>query len=60
MFKLQVVPLTKQLTNVAGNLWSSTIRGGKAERVEYLLLHEFHALKVPEPSPLPLISFHLT
>lgn len=55
MFKLQVVPLTKQLTNVAGNLWSSTIRGGKAERVEYLLLHEFHALKVrlAEPSYSP-------
>lgn len=45
MFKLQVVPLTKQLTNLSGNLWSRTIRGARAERIEYLLLHEFHALK---------------
>eukprot|EP01038_Epipyxis_sp_PR26KG_P011762 gene11762-15739_t len=45
MLKLQVVPLTKQLTNLSGNLWSRTIRGARAERIEYLLLHEFHALK---------------
>lgn len=45
MLKLQVVPLTKQLTNLSGNLWSRTIRGQRAERIEYLLLHEFHALK---------------
>lgn len=45
LFKLQVVPLTKQLTNLSGNLWSRTLRGARAERIEYLLLHEFHALK---------------
>ena len=45
MLKLQVVPLTKQLTNLSGNLWSRTIRGARAERIEYLLLHEFHSLK---------------
>lgn len=45
MLKLQVIPLTKQLTNLSGNLWSRTIRGARAERIEYLLLHEFHALK---------------
>ena len=49
MFKLQVIPLTKQLTNVSGNLWSSTIRGARAERIEFLLLHEFHALKYVLP-----------
>ena len=49
MFKLQVIPLTKQLTNVSGNLWSSTIRGARAERIEFLLLHEFHALKFVLP-----------
>jgi DNA polymerase alpha subunit A len=52
MFKLQVLPLTKQLTNIAGNLWSRTMKGNRAERNEYLLLHEFHQLKyiVPEKS----------
>ena len=45
MLKLQVVPLTKQLTNLSGNLWARTMRGARAERIEYLLLHEFHALK---------------
>lgn len=50
MFKLQVLPLSKQLTNIAGNLWSHTLRSNRAERTEYLLLHEFHRLKflVPE------------
>jgi len=50
MFKLQILPLTKQLTNLAGNLWSQTMKGNRAGRTEYLLLHEFHRLKflVPE------------
>jgi DNA polymerase alpha subunit A len=42
MTHLQIVPLTKQLTNLAGNLWARTLRGGKAERNEFLLLHEFY------------------
>jgi DNA polymerase alpha subunit A len=49
MFKLQVLPLTKQLTCIAGNLWSHTMRGNRAERTEYLLLHEFHRLKYLPP-----------
>jgi DNA polymerase alpha subunit A len=49
LLKLQVVPLTKQLTNLSGNLWSRTMRGARAERIEYLLLHEFHALKYVLP-----------
>jgi DNA polymerase Pol2 len=50
LFKLQVLPLSKQLTNIAGNLWSHTMKSNRAERTEYLLLHEFHRLKflVPE------------
>jgi DNA polymerase alpha subunit A len=41
-FKLMVLPLTKQLTSIAGNLWARTLCGGRAERNEFLLLHEFH------------------
>lgn len=50
MLKLQILPLTKQLTCIAGNVWARTIKGNRAERNEYLLLHEFHKLKyiVPE------------
>ena len=53
MLKLQVIPLTKQLTNLSGNLWSRTMRGARAERIEYLLLHEFHKNKfiLPERKP---------
>jgi DNA polymerase alpha subunit A len=49
MFKLEVLPLTKQLTNLAGNLWSRTLTGARAERNEYLLLHEFHKAKYIVP-----------
>ncbi|KAG0194902.1 DNA-directed DNA polymerase alpha catalytic subunit pol1 [Apophysomyces sp. BC1034] len=45
MFKLQILPLTRQLTNLAGNLWSRTMTGARAERNEFLLLHEFHRQK---------------
>jgi DNA polymerase alpha subunit A len=46
---LQVLPLTKQLTNLAGNLWARSLKGARAERIEYLLLHEFHRLKFIVP-----------
>ncbi|KAI9099252.1 DNA polymerase family B-domain-containing protein [Phlyctochytrium arcticum] len=49
MTKLQILPLTKQLTNLAGNLWSRTLTGARAERNEYLLLHEFHEKKFVVP-----------
>lgn len=49
MTQLMVLPLTKQLTNIAGNLWARTLVGGRAERNEYLLLHEFHRLKYIVP-----------
>ncbi|KAI8588729.1 DNA polymerase family B-domain-containing protein [Geranomyces variabilis] len=49
MFKLQILPLTKQLTNLAGNLWARTMTGARAERNEYLLLHEFHNRKYVVP-----------
>eukprot|EP00514_Thraustochytrium_sp_LLF1b_P012860 CAMPEP_0184544772 /NCGR_PEP_ID=MMETSP0199_2-20130426/3852_1 /TAXON_ID=1112570 /ORGANISM="Thraustochytrium sp., Strain LLF1b" /LENGTH=1596 /DNA_ID=CAMNT_0026938995 /DNA_START=145 /DNA_END=4935 /DNA_ORIENTATION=+ len=40
-FKLEAMPLTLQLSSLAGNVWSRTLAGGRAERIEYLLLHEF-------------------
>jgi len=58
--KVQMLPLTQQLTNLAGNSWyvpvflvmqnlnpsrNKTLNGGRAERNEYILLHEFHRLK---------------
>ena len=50
MSRMQLLPLTKQLTNLAGNTWSRTLRSVRSERVEWLLLHEFHQLKfiIPE------------
>jgi DNA polymerase alpha subunit A len=49
MFSLQIIPLSKQLTNIAGSLWSRTLKTNRAERVEYLLTHEFHKLKYITP-----------
>jgi DNA polymerase Pol2 len=43
--KVQLLPLTKQLTNLAGNSWNRTLTGARAQRNEYILLHEFHRLK---------------
>ena len=42
--KLALLPLTKQLSNIAGNLWARTLQGARAERNEFLFLHEFSAL----------------
>jgi len=42
MFSLQLLPLSRQLTTLSGNLWSITLTAGRAVRNEYLLLHEFH------------------
>ncbi|OQO07982.1 hypothetical protein B0A48_06775 [Cryoendolithus antarcticus] len=39
--KRQLLPLTKVLTNLAGNSWARTLSGTRAERNEYILLHEF-------------------
>ncbi|KAI2637333.1 hypothetical protein GGS21DRAFT_472645 [Xylaria nigripes] len=43
--RTQILPLTKILTNLAGNSWARTLTGTRAERNEYILLHEFHRNK---------------
>ncbi|XP_050308740.1 DNA polymerase alpha catalytic subunit [Anthonomus grandis grandis] len=42
MYDLNIVPLALQITNIAGNVMSRTLMGGRSERNEYLLLHAFH------------------
>ena len=42
---LNAIPLTLQLSNISGFLWSRTLQGNRAQRIEMLLLHEFHARK---------------
>ncbi|PHH86323.1 hypothetical protein CDD83_10415 [Cordyceps sp. RAO-2017] len=42
---VQLLPLTKVLTNLAGNSWARTLTGTRAERNEFILLHEFHRNK---------------
>jgi len=60
MFKLVLLPLTRQLTEIAGNLWARTMMGTRAERVEYLLLHPFHDKKylLPDKAATPGIHLH--
>jgi DNA polymerase alpha subunit A len=49
MFHLSVLPLSRQLTNLSGFQWAKVLRGGRAQRIEYLLLHEFHSRKFMVP-----------
>jgi DNA polymerase alpha subunit A len=53
VLKLQMLPLTKVLTNLAGNSWARTLSGTRAERNEYILLHEFHRNKYICPDKIP-------
>ncbi|XP_057659152.1 DNA polymerase alpha catalytic subunit [Diorhabda carinulata] len=41
MYNLNVIPLALQITNIAGNVMSKTLMGGRSERNEFLLLHAF-------------------
>jgi DNA polymerase alpha subunit A len=49
--KLSFLSLTRQLSNIAGNLWVRTLQGARAERNEFLFLHEFSALNYICPDP---------
>ena len=51
--RTQILPLTKILTNLAGNSWARTLTGTRAERNEYILLHEFHKKKYICPDKQP-------
>ncbi|KAK9455248.1 hypothetical protein V1511DRAFT_499890 [Dipodascopsis uninucleata] len=50
--KTQLLPLTKQLTNIAGNSWARTLSGTRSERNEYILLHEFTKNKYIVPDKI--------
>ncbi|KAK9870454.1 hypothetical protein WA026_008014 [Henosepilachna vigintioctopunctata] len=41
MYNLNIIPLALQITNIAGNIMSRTLMGGRSERNEFLLLHAF-------------------
>lgn len=51
--RTQILPLTQVLTNLAGNSWARTLTGTRAERNEYILLHEFHRNKYICPDKQP-------
>ena len=42
MDKFQILPLTLQLTSIAGCLWTKSLQCSRAARCEMLLLHEFY------------------
>jgi DNA polymerase alpha subunit A len=50
--RIQLLSLTKILTNLAGNSWARTLSGTRAERNEYILLHEFHRNKYINPDKI--------
>lgn len=53
---LQILPLTKQLTNLAGNMWNMSLQNKRAERNEMLLCHEFHRAKFVLPDRENMIA----
>lgn len=43
MFQINILPLTKQLTQTCGNTWGQSLEGARAMRIEYLLMHRFYS-----------------
>ena len=40
MNHLEIVQLTRQLTNICGNIWRRSLDNARAERNEFLLMHQ--------------------
>eukprot|EP00730_Choanoeca_flexa_P004366 TRINITY_DN11674_c3_g2_i1.p1 TRINITY_DN11674_c3_g2~~TRINITY_DN11674_c3_g2_i1.p1 ORF type:complete len:1089 (+),score=318.58 TRINITY_DN11674_c3_g2_i1:255-3269(+) len=49
LFKLNILPLMKQITNITGGIMSRTLSRGRSDRNEFLLCHEFHRRKYIVP-----------
>jgi len=47
-----VLPLSKVVSNISGGVWNRTLAGARAQRIEMLLLHEFHSRKFLLPDKL--------
>lgn len=47
-----MLPLTRQLSAISGSVWNRTLAGQRAQRIEMLLLHEFHDRKFLLPDKL--------
>ncbi|ANB14265.1 DNA-directed DNA polymerase alpha catalytic subunit POL1 [Sugiyamaella lignohabitans] len=47
--KVQLLALSKQLTNLAGNSWARTLSGTRSDRNDFILLHEFFRQKYIVP-----------
>lgn len=56
MQSLQILPLSRQLTNLAGNTWNASLQNKRAERNELLLCHEFHRKKFVLPDKESLLT----
>ena len=56
LFKLQIIQLTKYMTNICGNLWSRTVKTIRSERATYYLLHDFYNLNYILPEPKEYIN----
>jgi DNA polymerase alpha subunit A len=52
MDKFGILPLTKELTSIAGNLWNKSLQNSRADRCEMLLNHEFYRLKYLLPDKI--------